>query len=123
MDTKYKVIYSLNKDKFKKILSNPKIPSGAKLVLYNLIERLCGKRYCWPSQKRIAQDVGLSERQVRYHLAKLKNMGIIYWKKGSINPEKGYPIKANEYDLSRMLTPKHILTKKEENDWGNKLPE
>jgi len=114
MDTKHKIIYSLNKNKFKKILSNPKIPSGAKLVLYNLIERLGGKRYCWPSQKRIAQDIGLSERQIRYHLAKLKKMGIIYWKKGTFNLEKGYPIKANEYDLSRILTPKQILTKKNE---------
>ena len=96
-------IYKSNKFKIEQILANKTIPPGAKLVLFNLLHRAGGKNYAFPSQKRIASDIGLGDRQVRYHLELLSKKGVIRWIRGAKNPRTGNKVNSNRYDLSSIL--------------------
>lgn len=100
---KNKEIYKVNAFEFKAILADKTIPPGAKLVLFNLQHRLGGKMFAFPSQKTIGKDIGLSDRQVRYHLKTLKNRGIISWSRGTYNPKTGNRLNSNHYDLTKIL--------------------
>lgn len=51
--------------------------AGAKLVFLNLADRANARGVCWPSQKTIARDTGLSERTVRAKLRQLEDEGLI----------------------------------------------
>ncbi len=98
-----KKIYRPDDTKFREFLADKTIPAGAKLIVFNLIFRAGTKNYAFPSQSRIALDVGLSDRQVRYHLKTLKEKRIIWWKKGAINPTKGNRVNSNSYYLDNIL--------------------
>lgn len=98
-----KDIYKINKFKLQKILANKKVSSGAKLVLMNLLFRTGGKNFAFPSQIRIASDLGLSARQIRNHLSVLKSHRILKWEKGAYNPKTKSKINSNKYDLSEIL--------------------
>lgn len=89
------------------ILSDKSISSGVKLVLLSLIHRLGGKNYAFPSQKRIAKNIGLSERQVRNHLRLLKEKGVITWSRGVTNPRTKKVANVNSYNLSKILVQRH----------------
>ena len=58
-----------------------KLPPAPKAVLLALAFRADINQECWPSQARIAQDTGLSERTVRRHLQRLEASGLIKRKK------------------------------------------
>jgi DNA-binding MarR family transcriptional regulator len=98
--------FKLNIFVFQKIMQDKTIPSGAKLVLYNLKSRLGGKNYSFPSQETIAKDIGLTARQVRNHLALLRKRGILTWKRSAFNPKTKSRLNSNQYDLSAILVQK-----------------
>lgn len=52
-------------------------PSAAKFVLVTLANYADEHGYCYPSQSRLADDTGQSERTVRTHLAALEAAGVI----------------------------------------------
>ncbi len=91
-----------------KILSDKNISSGAKLVLLNLVSRIGGKDFAFPSQKRIARDVGLSDRQVRNLLKELKEKVNLLWCEGAVNPETNKKLRSNKYVLTDMLRERMI---------------
>lgn len=94
--------YSKNHQAIKLVLAS-NLSMGAKVMVFYLISRAGGKRYCWPSQKTISKDIGVSERQVRNLLRELLNRKVIFWKRGSLNPKTNRAAKSNEYDLSRLM--------------------
>lgn len=96
-------IYVNNKFKLERILADKTIPPGAKLILLNLLHRKGGKNYAFPSQKTIARDIGLGERQIRNHLMLLREKGVISWSRGAKNPKTGSMVNSNNYDLSNLL--------------------
>lgn len=57
------------------------LPPAPKAVLLALAFRADINQECWPSQRRIAQDTGLSERTVRRHLRWLEATSLIKRKK------------------------------------------
>lgn len=58
-------------------VGNGTLPPRAEVLLQVLI-RYCGsRRYCWPSQKRLAADLGISLRQVVHWIAFLADAGRI----------------------------------------------
>ena len=78
---------------------NSEIPSGAKLVFMCLLSLADKKGVCSSTQRHISRSIGISERQVRSHLKKLENLGVIQkLKKSSGN----YPL-SNSYDLSHVI--------------------
>ena len=98
--------FKLNTYVFRKIMQDKSIPSGAKLVLYNLINRLGGKNYSFPSQETIATDIGLTARQVRNHLVLLRKSGVLTWTRSAFNPKTKRNLNSNRYDLSEILVQK-----------------
>lgn len=61
---------------------DPKLSSGAKLT-YERLVRFGGKNgICHPSQKTLAIELGISERQVRRNLQELEAGGLISWRRG-----------------------------------------
>jgi DNA-binding transcriptional regulator YhcF (GntR family) len=113
-DQNVKKIYIPNKVKVKMVLEDRKLSSGAKLVLYNLMSRLHKKKYCWPSQERIAKDIGLSSRQVRNHLEELKRRNLLNWQKGGKTykgTQEEYATRSNKYDLSPVLSIRVVTIK------------
>lgn len=110
MENKDTIIrYRIDKNKRAKFF-NSKLPTGAKLVYRSLLDHLFGKDYCWPSQKRIAKEVGLSKRQVGYHLETLKKAGFLTWKKGGKRSD-GTGYISNTYNLRWILEPYTIAKK------------
>ncbi len=117
--------YVPNKKKMEELLSTPnsKLPAGAKLVFLNLMHRLGGKRTCWPSQERIAKDVGFSSRQVRNHLRRLEKIGAI------VQSQRGFKdtrlhrqnTRSSEYDLGNMLVLKNLDDKSKKSAIGTLL--
>jgi len=97
--------YSLDKEIYEGVMGSEKLSSPAKLVLRNLIDRLQGKRYAWPSQARIGSDLGLSSRQVRNLLSELISKGVISKQRGSYDLDIGKKFQSNIYDLINILRP------------------
>lgn len=52
-------------------------PAGAKFILVTLANYADGDGYCFPGQKTLANDTGMSDRAVRNHLDRLERDGII----------------------------------------------
>src|ERR1700722_8448200 len=53
------------------------VSQGAK-VCYGRLSRFAGKnRYCFPSVKRLAREIGVGERQTQKYLAELQDHGLI----------------------------------------------
>jgi hypothetical protein len=50
---------------------------GLQLVLLSLADQMNQYGECWPSHQHTANRVGLSEKQVRRHVTKLKSLGLI----------------------------------------------
>jgi predicted transcriptional regulator len=98
-------LYKVNEAGLEHILRRKEIPSGAKLVLLRLINRLKRKRYCWPKEETIGKEVGLSERQVRTHIKTLKRVGCFWIIRGKlIQTETGeYRREVNTYDFLPLL--------------------
>jgi DNA-binding transcriptional ArsR family regulator len=63
-----------------RIVRDRKLGFSSLAVLMNLKSRMNVKEkrfFCWPSQKRIADDLGIAERQVRRILKRLQEAGLI----------------------------------------------
>jgi DNA-binding transcriptional regulator YhcF (GntR family) len=59
------------------ILRNPELSPGARLTYTLLLSYAWQEGSCFPGQKRLAADIGLKERMVRYYLTELKKAGFI----------------------------------------------
>jgi len=100
--------FVIDQHKFRQILERRDIPASAKLILFNLLYRLGGKSYSFPSQERIGRDIGLTGRNVRKMLKLLKEKGVISWKRGAYNRKTGSKTNSNQYDLSQLLVLKEL---------------
>ncbi len=78
------------------ILVNPKISVGAKLAYAMLLKYAWQDDYCFPGQKRLAEDMGVSTRSVVEFIKELKRAGLI-------NVVRRGQGKSNLYEL--ILTP------------------
>ncbi len=118
-----KVFYVPDKKKLAEALETPSmlLSAGAKLVLLHLIGYTGKHYYCWPAQKTIANKLGMSDRQVRYHLTQLVGLNIIRkLKKGYKIPlsDGGTYTRSSAYDLSPVLRKKEKPVK----PTGTELP-
>ena len=59
------------------LLKSKKISSGDKMSFAMLLSYAWQNDYCFPGQKRLAQDLGLNERSVRRHLKSLETSGLL----------------------------------------------
>src|SRR5271168_1187285 len=59
------------------LLKSNKLSSGDKLAFAMLLSYAWQHDYCFPGQKRLGEDMGLDERNVRRHLKSLEAHGLL----------------------------------------------
>src|SRR5271168_2781141 len=59
------------------LLKSNKLSSGDKLAFAMLLSYAWQNDYCFPGQKRLGEDMGLDERNVRRHLKSLEAAGLL----------------------------------------------
>lgn len=59
------------------ILKSPKLSAGDKLTFAMLLSYAWQKDFCYPGQKLLAEDLGLTDRSVRTHLQALQRVGLL----------------------------------------------
>src|ERR1700758_401459 len=59
------------------LLKSKKISSGDKMAFAMLLSYAWQNDYCFPGQRRLAQDMGLHETNVRKHLKSLEANGLL----------------------------------------------
>ena len=80
---------------FDKLYRNDELPNRAKLVYIYLYDRRDIEGKAWPSVKRIAKDLSISEKTVRRAIQDLEKAGLIrkeyaYRKNGSHTSNRYY---------------------------------
>ena len=58
-------------------VADDRLPIQARVLLGILKGRLCGKPYCWPGQKLLAEQIGISEGRIRVWIKFLADAGLI----------------------------------------------
>jgi hypothetical protein len=90
-----------------KIIRNASLSLGARLTYALLLSYAHQDDFCFPAQERLANDLGVTDRQVRRFLMELRDKGFIAWKQRGLNLPNIYyileidPAKAAEVVLSR----------------------
>ncbi len=59
------------------ILKSTKLSAGDKMTFAMLLSYAWQKDYCYPGQKTLAEDLGLTDRSVRTHLKALEAIGLL----------------------------------------------
>jgi DNA-binding transcriptional ArsR family regulator len=59
------------------ILKSPKLSAGDKMTFAMLLSYAWQDDHCYPGQKRLAGDLGLTDRSVRTHLKALEAIGLL----------------------------------------------
>jgi DNA-binding MarR family transcriptional regulator len=59
------------------LLKSKKLSSGDKLAFAMLLSYAWQNDYCFPGQKRLGEDMGLHETNVRRHLKSLQGLGLL----------------------------------------------
>ena len=62
---------------FRKLYEHDELPQRAKLVYIYLFDRCDKEKKAWPSVKRIAKDLSISEKTVRRAVKDLEKAGLI----------------------------------------------
>lgn len=76
------------------LLRSENVSPHAKMLYLHLSSRVDEHGVCWPSQRRLADESGMSERQVQRALSELKNFGIV-----RVEVEKHATGRRNRYHL------------------------
>lgn len=82
------------------LLKSNKLSAGDKLAFAMLLSYAWQNDYCFPGQKRLGEDMGLDERNVRRHLKSLEAHGLL-------SIQRRGQGKTNIYELN--LKPKRLL--------------
>ena len=59
------------------LLRSKSLSPHATLIYLHLSSRVDREGVCWPSQKRLAEESGISERQVQRAVSELKLLGVL----------------------------------------------
>lgn len=77
------------------LLRSNKLSAGDKLAFAMLLSYAWANDYCFPGQKRLGEDMGITERSVRTHLKSLAALGLLTIKRRGLGDTNIY-----ELDLS-----------------------
>ncbi len=78
-----------------RVLKDKRLSFGARLTYAVLLSYAWEKESCFPGQKKMAEDLGTSDRSIRTFLHELKEHGYISWKYQG-------PSKPNIYSLLKL---------------------
>ncbi len=74
------------------VLKDKDLSFGARLAYAVLLSYAWQEGSCFPGQKRMAKDLGSSDRSIRTFLTELKTKGYITWKQQGLNKTNIYYI-------------------------------
>ena len=74
------------------VLRDKRLSFGARLTYAVLLSYAWQEERCFPGQKRMAQDLGTSDRSIRTFLKELKRRGYVDWKQQGLNKPNIYYI-------------------------------
>ena len=78
------------------VLDDASLTVGARFTYALLLRHAYGKDYCFPSQKRLAALMGISEKWLRTHLRELEGAGLM-------KTERKDRTRHNRYCLQRLV--------------------
>src|SRR5713226_607960 len=81
------------------LLKSQKLAPGDKMTFAMLLSYAWQNDYCYPGQRKLAEDLGLEERSVRRHLKSLEKHGLLAIQRRGQG-------KTNVYELN--LKPRHL---------------
>jgi hypothetical protein len=73
-----------------RILENPDLSLGARMVYAMLLKYAWQKDFCFPAQERLADDLGIGTRSVRTYLNELREAKLIKWRQQGLNRPNVY---------------------------------
>ena len=79
------------------LLKSKKLSSGDKMAFAMLLSYAWQNDYCFPGQRRLAEDLGLEERSVRRNLKSLEANGLLTIQRRGLG-------KTNVYELNLTVT-------------------
>lgn len=74
------------------VLNDQRLSFGARLTYAVLLSYAWQEERCFPGQKRMARDLGSTDRSVRKFLNELRQKGLISWKRQGLNKPNIYYI-------------------------------
>lgn len=105
--------YKIKWSEYHAVLRRADISANTKIILYSLHLRLMGKKFCFPSQKLISKDTGLTIDQIKTSMVQLKSLIKIEVKRK--NPLNGRSMHGNVYDLSNFVEKAKVMESKTNN--------
>ena len=84
------------------VLRNPLTSLGARMTFTLLLSYAWQEGSCFPGQKRLARDLGIKERMVRYYLTELQKSGFIEAKRRGMGKTNVYVIKDVQPDRQNI---------------------
>lgn len=90
-----------------KIIRNPDLSLGARLTYALLLSYAQQDGFCFPAQERLANDLAVTDRQVRRFLMELREKGFISWKQQGLNrPNIYYILEIDPADAAQAVRPR-----------------
>lgn len=74
------------------ILNDPNLSVGAKIVYAKFLQYAWEKNYCYPGQKRLGEEIGLSEGRVSQLIKELVEAGLLTVKRRGLNQTNMYTL-------------------------------
>lgn len=96
------------------IICSPKLSHGAKILYAAVLDYIwaLGDKSSWPSQERLAQDIGVGDRTIRNYFQELKDCGLIEITRRGLSQTNVYTIQPP--DLERLgLEPNFLSERKQ----------
>src|SRR6266853_2296785 len=77
------------------VLVSEKISPGAKLAYAMLLKYAWQNDYCFPGQKRLAEDMGVTDRSVRTYMQELQSQKFVAIKQRGLGKPNWYELNVN----------------------------
>jgi DNA-binding MarR family transcriptional regulator len=83
------------------LLKSNKLSSGDKLAFAMLLSYAWQNDYCFPGQRRLGEDMGIDERNVRRHLKSLETHGLLSIQRRGQGKTNIYELNLKPRDLKK----------------------
>src|ERR1700684_4246857 len=91
------------------LLKSKKLSSGDKLAFAMLLSYAWQNDYCFPGQKRLGEDMGLDERNVRRHLKSLEAARLLSIQRGGQGKTNIYELNLKPRDIGKSRDKRRLI--------------
>ena len=94
------------------LLKSKKLSSGDKMAFAMLLSYAWQNDYCFPGQRRLAEDLGLDERSVRRNLKSLEANGLLAIQRRGLGKTNIYELNLTATSDARSRADKNVRSRK-----------